>query len=295
MNSADEMIYCPYLGKEIPLAKATREHIIPLALGGANGFEILADGKFNSKVGAEIDGALANDFMVAMKRQEFDAIGHSKKRPEVKSKNSTNNENGKPVQVALDRKMGMTIWSPFDRRYLTDEETVGKSFTLRFSIARWSRLRFAAKAALSAGYFLYDDLFIKDVNHGEMRAIMNELGSGDEKMSWSKSIQTRVYDQFSGPEERDKSDHQILEFLCRFVNGSCVISVPGPRNVVFAVGVLGQMVGTLNVPAVTKCFPSGGDHDLGHAVVLQKGKVFRMSCRALLQKACEHLGQRMKG
>lgn len=293
MSSTERNVYCPYLGHEIPYEQATREHIIPLSLGGANGFAIMVDREFNSKVGAEIDGALANDFMIAMKRQEFDAIGHSKKRPAVVVKNSRIEDTGKQVQVSLDRKTGMAIWDPVERRYLTDKETVGQSFSLRLSIPRWSRLRFAAKAALSAGYFLYGDVFVRDVYHEEMRAIMNKLGK--EKDEWLKLIRTRVFDQFSGPEEKDKTEFQIQDFLCKFVNGSCIIAVPGPRNIGFTIGVLGQMVGMLNVPARTKDFPIGGDHDLGHAVVLQKGKMFRMSYRALVRKAHEQMRRRTEG
>jgi hypothetical protein len=104
-----------------------------------------------------------------------------------------------------------------------------------------------------------------------------------------------VYDPFSGPEEKDRTEFQAQEFLCKFVNGSCVLAMPGPRNVGFTVGVLGQFVGMLNVPANTRNFPTDADYDLGHAVVLQKGRVFRMSYRALLIKAYKHIENKAKG
>jgi len=75
------MIYCPYTNKDISESETTSEHIIPLSLGGINGFEIPVCKIFNSNVGSKIDGALANDFLILMKRNELDVRGHSKKSP----------------------------------------------------------------------------------------------------------------------------------------------------------------------------------------------------------------------
>lgn len=266
---------------------------MPLSLGGANGFEIFVDREFNSGVGSKIDGALANEFMVAMRRQEYDAIGHSKKRPAVVSKRSRMNDTGMPVQVSLDRKDGMAIWDSIGRRYLTDDETAGRSISTQFSIERWSRLKFAAKVALGSGYFIYGEKFVEKISHGEIRAIMNMTDK--ETKEDFRTIKTRVYDQFSGPEEKDKNEFKVQEFLCNFVNGSCVIAIPGPRNVQFTVGVLGRFTGMLNVPGITTDFPIDGDHDLGHAIVLQKGKIYRMSYLALLQKAHNFIGTKARG
>jgi len=207
MTSQKQSIYCPYLGQVVPPEKANREHIIPLSLGGANGFEIFVDRDFNSTVGSKIDGALANDFMVAMRRQEYDAIGHSKKRPAVVSKRSKMNDNGMQVQVSLDRKNGMAIWDSVGRRYLSDQETAGRSISTHFAIDRWSRLKFAAKAALATGYFVYGDNFIQNVCHDEIRTIMNMTGKESEETF--KGIKTRIYDQFSGPEENDKNEFKV--------------------------------------------------------------------------------------
>ena len=48
-------VYCPYTDREIPESKSSSEHIIPLSLGGVNGFEIPVDATFNSTLGSEID------------------------------------------------------------------------------------------------------------------------------------------------------------------------------------------------------------------------------------------------
>ena len=59
------MIYCPYTDKYLSTNEVNREHIIPLSLGGVNGFEIPVSIDFNSKAGSNIDGALANDLINA--------------------------------------------------------------------------------------------------------------------------------------------------------------------------------------------------------------------------------------
>jgi len=88
------LIYCPYTDREISESDANREHIIPLSLGGLDGFEIPVCRDFNSKVGSKIDGALANDFLILMKRNELDVRGHSNKKPKAVAKKSTDTSTG---------------------------------------------------------------------------------------------------------------------------------------------------------------------------------------------------------
>jgi hypothetical protein len=63
-----------------------------------------------------------------------------------------------------------------------------------------------------------------------------------------------------------------------------LVFTPGPANLGIFGGVLGAYLGMLNVPADTTDFPRTGDHDLGHALVVTKGKkVYRGSYRTLVQ------------
>ena len=68
-----QTIYCPYADRDIPISESTAEHIIPLALGGLNTFTLPVSANFNSQVGSEIDGALANDFLVMCRRDKHGA------------------------------------------------------------------------------------------------------------------------------------------------------------------------------------------------------------------------------
>ena len=104
------MIYCPYTDQDIPEVRASPEHIIPLSLGGVNGFEIPVDAAFNSKVGTVLDGALANEFLFALRRTEFDTRGHSGKRPSAIIKNASYGDENRPAQAHFHRRDGLRIW-----------------------------------------------------------------------------------------------------------------------------------------------------------------------------------------
>lgn len=62
-SASAQTIYCPYTDQDIAVGDSSPEHIIPLALGGLNSFTLPVSATFNSKVGSEIDGTLANDFV----------------------------------------------------------------------------------------------------------------------------------------------------------------------------------------------------------------------------------------
>ncbi|MDF9433359.1 hypothetical protein M1C61_02480, partial [Chromohalobacter israelensis] len=55
------------------------------------------------------------------------------------------------------------------------------------------------------------------------------------------------------------------------------------------VGILGRFVATLNVPANTEQFPFSDQNDLGHAVIIENGRLQRISYRALAKKAYGYL------
>lgn len=277
------MAYCPYINKDLSENEANREHILPLSLGGINGFEIPVCKIFNSKVGSKIDGAVANDFLILMKRNELDIRGHSKKKPVFIAKKSTDTETGNPIQVTFDRqsKEGLKIWCPIKREYTTDGKTVSSSVTLDIDID----LKFVAKVALSAGYFAYGDLFRNHVKHEELRLIMNTdpKEMGDEIYD----IETLVDNRFSD----DKNEQlQIFRALCKAVGGCSIVGlVPTSKTLSVFVGVLGYYMGMVNVPANTDSFPNEEEFDLGHVICPQNGMLIRTSFRRALQKLMESM------
>jgi len=80
---------CIYTGAELrpgdPELKPSPEHIIPLSLGGSNGFVTRdVSVKANNRAGNEIDDRVASLFAVAMLRNRFKLAGHRKTVPDVR-------------------------------------------------------------------------------------------------------------------------------------------------------------------------------------------------------------------
>jgi hypothetical protein len=265
-----------------------REHIIPLSLGGANGFEILVDSKANATMGSDIDASIANDFFMLFPRREHDARGHSKKTPFPLAKNSRLMSSNRPVQIAFKREK-IEVFSPKDNRNLDESEVAGETFESKFILDPYSRMRFTAKVALSAGYFIYGDLFRSSVKHSELRKLIDFERSTADRKSF-EGFETKGWFWPFPVEKKDTTDHKLYQFLADYLGGSFVLAIPGPSNLGLIVGIFGQVVGILNCSAKTDEFPIEGDHDLGHLVSTKGGKVLRMSYRELVRKAAKAKG-----
>jgi hypothetical protein len=114
-SASASTIYCPYTNREIPVSDSNPEHIIPLALGGLNAFTLPVSKDFNSRIGSEIDGALANDFLVMTKRDKRLVKGHSGGEPEYVATNASDAETGAPLRVTMGQRKGLRIWSPIGK------------------------------------------------------------------------------------------------------------------------------------------------------------------------------------
>lgn len=281
-------MYCIYLDKEVDHKNMNREHIIPLSLGGANGFEIHVDSQANATMGSDVDAAIANDFFMSFPRSEYDARGHSNKEPFPLAKKSKLVSSDKPVQVAF-KKEQIEVYSPIDRRNLDENEVVGETFQSKFKLDLYSRMRFTAKVALSAGYFIYGDLFRNSVKHNEIRMLMSFDRSTADRKDF-EDFETKGWFWPFPVEAKDKKDHQLFQFLASHLRSSFVLAIPGPSNLGLIVGILGQVVGIINCPAKIDDFPVGNDHDLGHLVSTKGGKMSRMSYRELVRNAAETNG-----
>lgn len=286
------MPWCPYTDLELPEEAMNSEHIIPLSLGGSNQFCIPVEKNFNAKVGSKVDGVLANDFLTLMRRHEFDARGHSNTTPTVLLKKSHLGDEKRPIQVTLRGKEGILVWDAMTKRHLEPREIGGTTISSQFNIDAHGRKRFVAKVALSAGYFIYGELFRTHVQHNELRALMNF--SSESKREDFENFGLRGYDEFSPAEKADKEQNELLSLFCQLIKGSCVIAGLGPSNIVISVGILGKWIGSLNIPAVTDSFPLEGGHDLGHVVALCDGKMATLSYRQLAKDVHEIL-ERKRG
>ena len=78
------------------------------------------------------------------------------------------------------------------------------------------------------------------------------------------------------PSERDWK-LLVLRKFCSNVDGSVVVLLPGPNSFQITVGILGQFIGTISVPANTKHFPNEADYHWGHVMVLTNKTLSRCS------------------
>ena len=269
------MIYCPYVDQDIPDAQASREHIIPLSLGGTECLEILVDAAFNSKVGSVLDGAVANEFLFALRRTEFDARGHSGKKPLATIKSANYGDGKRPAQVHFHRKDGLTVWDGRDREFKEGVPSVHISTSLNIDLP----IRFTAKVALAAGYFAYGDLFRHDVDHRQLRDVMNtDPGNLDLDRSLGEQglghLTLRVDDYLREASEDTDPTLFLLRSFCSAVKGSVIVLMPGHGCFIVAVGILGMYVGMVNVPANTSSFPNQDHYRLGHVLAVN-GKALK--------------------
>ena len=264
------MIYCPYTDRDIPEAQSSPEHIVPLSLGGINGLEIPVDSAFNSQVGSKLDGALANEFLFALKRTKFDARGHSGKKPVALVRKATYSENSRPAQVRFHSKERLKVWDSRDREF---KERVPQ-FEISLSIDIDLPVKFAAKVALAAGYYVYGDLFRQHVDHRQFRDVMN---TDLRKLDFTKTpadlglahltLQVDSYLREVLHEPEYDALNSIRAF-CSSVEGSVVVLAPGYGCFGVGVGILGQYVATVIATAETDTFPNDGNYAWGHVLAV---------------------------
>jgi hypothetical protein len=275
-------VYCPYTDRDILLTESSPEHIIPLALGGMNGFTIAVSKDFNSRVGSEIDGALANDFLVKSKRDKHGAKGHSKKHPENVFPNASNADTGEPLHVTLGQVRGLRLWDPKQKRDVTGQgQKVNIGFKVDIDVAH----RFVAKVALSAGYLVYGDQFRKHVKHEDFRKIMNQRPT--EMGDVLKTIEAQYDDRFLEPDSINQKIFRMM--MTGFGPHSAIALIPNSRSLSVVVSVLGDYIGMLSVPADTKTFPNTGEYRQGQFFVLKKPIATRDSIWNLNQRMLARL------
>ena len=279
------LIYCPYTDQAIPESQSSPEHIVPLSLGGVNGLEIPVDAEFNSQVGSKLDGALANEFLFALKRTKFDARGHSGKKPVALIRTATYGDDSRPAQAQFHSKRGMRVWDSRDREF---KERVPR-FEITVSIDIDLPVRFVAKVALAAGYFVYGDLFRQHVDHRQLRDVMNtdlrklDLTRSPEDLGLGH-LTLRVDSYLHEVIEESDVGSAFRRAFCSSAGTSVVMLIPGDNCFKVSVSILGQYVGMVNVPAETEKFPNYGDYELGHVLAASGNTLKRFSVASRLDQ-----------
>lgn len=257
----NQTTFCIYEGRHIPNTEVSDEHIIPLSLGGTNSLVIPASKAINSVTG-EIEGKLGNELGMSLRRNEFDVRGHSGKRPVPTYKSGKIEELDLPVQVQLDKKnKEMRLFSPRHGRYLENSESAGLTIQFKTTIDLTTKVRFAAKVAIGAGYFIYDSVFAKFAKVEHLRALMKL-----DEVNMSNDL--KVIDPMGS--DLTQQQKQIREMGKAF-GLSTVVVVPSENDISFSVTCLGEFCGMLRVPANTTELPNSGDYTWGH-ILASDGK-----------------------
>lgn len=266
-SNLSETTFCIYEGRNIPNTEISDEHIIPLSLGGSNALVIPASKSINSVAG-EIEGKLGNELGMSLRRNEFDVRGHSGKRPVPTYKSGKIKELDLPIQVQLDKtNKELRLYSPRHKRYLKNTESAGLTIEFNTSIDLTTKIRFAAKVAIGAGYFIYGSVFANFAKVEHLRALMKL-----DAVNMSDDL--KVID----PLMSDLTHQQMqIREMGKAFGLSSVIAVPSENDISFSVTCLGEFCGILRVPADTTKFPNSGQYTWGHILASNGKKLTRGS------------------
>lgn len=149
---------------------------------------------------------------------------------------------------------------------------------LKFAVNIDTAMKFLAKIALSAGYFVYVELFRNNIKHSDFRAIMNFRPS---RPGGHEGVEARIDDRFN---ESPSEEVQIFRGLCKASEPYSIVGFAhsNDRFGIF-VGVLGDYLGTIHVPAVMEGFPTDGEHQMGHLIQLQRPGIVGVSMKHALE------------
>ena len=232
----------------------------------------------NSRLGTELDGALANEFFVSIRRSEYDARGHSRKEPWATAKKATYGDDERPAHLHLHRKHDLKIWDAIDRQIARGSVDIKLHVTISLNLP----IRFTAKVALAAGYFVYGDLFRDHVDHDQLRDVMriDPVGAPQREGADEHGVHhiTARADHYlcEPPTERDWR-LRCLRSFCTGVRGSVIVIFLDNDHFGVAVGILGQYLAMISVPANTKTFPNEGAYAWGHVLAVGDKKLRRCS------------------
>jgi hypothetical protein len=267
------MTYCIYTDTDGE--NVTPDHVFPLSLGGCNEFCVPCETNFNSLMGEDVDGPIANDPLVMFARRDADARGHSGAEPTPVWKKSE--IEGRPTQVSW-AKDKARFWDARSRAELDESTVVGKEITSSLRIDRFADIRFVAKVALGGAHFIYGDTIRTAMNCNELRRLITLDPDKAKEDPGFRSSAVRIVQRFS-EELQTSGDPAMYKLFCEGNPCSTLIAVPHHHEISFHVGVVGMYLGSVVVPAKTDLLPIDGLHDVGHVVWIADKQMHQASLR----------------
>src|SRR6266404_759454 len=265
-------MYCIYSDKEISQKAASKEHIIPLSLGGSGKFVISVDRERNAEIGSKIDGALASDVVMQFLRKAHNVKGHSNKEVRVRLKSARLPSTGDRVHVTFHRDQ-VELYDVVNQRSL--DAGLGRDVESKINVDAMCRARFTAKVLLASGYYIYGELFRRYADHSSLRTYMNRTFARSETDAEYTNL--GLYDPCSLVASAHVPTYETMEEICAWLKSSCVMIMLCQDSLIGTVGILGELVASINVPAKAEMFPNYEDYRLGHVIYCPNGNLVRKS------------------
>ncbi|HMN73308.1 MAG TPA: hypothetical protein PKA55_15720 [Rhodoblastus sp.] len=170
--------YCIYSGTHLPRDARSKEHIIPLSLGGNRLTTIFVSRELNSLFGSVIDGAIEKDPMISFGRRDTCSRGHSGSRSEPEWRNAVL---WNPKTSLFSGEGNFTLRFPKGRpialnnrtREIRDAASAEHAFVIwNMKIDHVARLKFTLKTFLGIGWQLFREEFLEAVDTTCLRKIL---------------------------------------------------------------------------------------------------------------------------
>ena len=265
-------MYCIYSDKEIASDEISKEHIIPLSLGGSDEFVISVDRESNARIGSKIDGALSNDLGMQFLRKAHDLRGHSNKEVRVTLRSARLQPAGEKVRVTF-HQGHVEYHDVVNQRGL--DSSVPRKFEAQIFVDVMCRARFTAKTLLAAGYYMYGELFRQFADHTSLRIYMN--AAFEQPGAKLKNANLRLYDPHRPVAAAHVPTYEMMKEICRWLQSSCVLIMLCQDSCIGTVGIMGELIASINVPAQAEMFPNSGDFRLGQVAYFLNGHLIRKS------------------
>lgn len=175
--------YCVYSGRHLPDEALSKEHVIPMSLGGGRSTVIRASAVLNNRFAREIDARIAADPMVQFGRRDADARGHSRRSPVPRWTRAQPWRNSDPMptghgrlNVDFPKTGGPVVYDTSKGRPVGRDVWNGQVLLTRLEIDVEARLKFCLKTLLGVGWRVFGPALLDAVPVEDVRSVLGVEG-----------------------------------------------------------------------------------------------------------------------
>ncbi len=272
---------CPYLDRHVKEHDVTEDHIVPLSLGGCNQLTVAASREANSRIGTEIEGALANEFFFANYRVAANAHGRSGRPPAFIIKNASSSEHTGPLRVLLSPGQ-IQCYDPREHKSLDRLSDIRFDTKVQFGNFYHLRARFLAKVALGICYYEFGQGFHVHAQHNDLRRVL--WARADSPVWCDPDLPINVDMPVIGEECRSHISVSI-RYMCRSVGRrSCLAIVPTSGRLNVYVGILGHYAGLMGFDCEVDRLWKEPENRYGLFLLVRDKLLIRMGLREAMER-----------